>query len=298
MSLRFGGIHASTIVPMRADFSVDEAALAEHMRAVAAVPGISGLLVNGHAGENYVLTGAEQRLVVAIARAGVNRESSLTAAADAAAFEAAGADALLVFPPNSWALGHADDVVLTHHAHIRDATSLPLMLYGAPVTAGALAYPDTVLAALAQDRRVIGIKDGSWEVAAYEANRRLLKAVRPDFIVLGSGDEHLLASYLVGSDGSQVSLAAVIPETVCALWQACAAGDWAGARALHEVIYPLAVAIYRDKPGGRATARLKACLVILGRLGCDAVRPPQGSADPEEYRRLEAALAAITNSMP
>lgn len=303
MTSRFGGIHASTIVPMRPDASIDEAALAEHMRVVAATPGVRGLLVNGHAGENYVLTGAEQRRVVEIARAvmppdrsivvGVNRESSLAAAADAAAFEAAGADALLVFPPNSWALAHADDVVLTHHAHIRDATSLPLMLYGAPVTAGALAYLPSLLAALAEDRRVIGIKDGSWEVAAYEANRRLLKAARPDFVVLGSGDEHLLASYLIGSDGSQVSLAAVIPETVCALWQACEAGDWPRARGLHDIIYALAAAIYRDPPGGRATARLKACLVILGRLACDSVRPPQRSASPEEYRRLEAALAKI-----
>ena len=299
---RFGGIYASTIVPMRPDFSIDEPALAEHMRVVAACSGVNGLLVNGHAGENYVLTGAEQRRVVEIARAvvplrhpivaGVNRESSLAAASDAAAFEAAGADALLVFPPNSWALAHADDVVLTHHRHISGATTLPLMLYGAPVTAGALAYSGTILSALARDRRVIGIKDGSWEVAAYEANRRLLKAARPDFVVLGSGDEHLLASYLVGSDGSQVSLAAVIPETVCALWQACQRGDWPGARALHDAIYPLAAAIYRDPPGGRATARLKACLAILGRLACDAVRPPQRSATTEEYRRLEAALAA------
>lgn len=299
---RLVGIHASTIVPMRPDCSIDEAALAEHMRLVASVPGIRGLLVNGHAGENFVLTGAEQYRVVEIARAvvpagcmivaGVNRESSLAAARDAEALEALGADALLVFPPNSWALDHAEAAVAIHHAYVRDATCCPLLIYGAPVGAGAMAYSPSVLTTLARESRIVGIKDGSWEVAAYEANRRLLKTVRPDFVVLGSGDEHLLASYLVGSEGSQVSLAAVIPETVCALWDACQAGDWATARAVHEQIYPLAAAVYRDAPGGRATARLKASLRILGRIDCDAVRPPQPAATAGEYRALERALRA------
>ena len=297
---RLGGIHASTIVPMRADASIDEAALAEHMRVVSATPGVRGLLVNGHAGENFLLTGAEQRRVVEIARqvvpadrlivAGVNRESSLAASRDAAALEAAGADALLVFPPNSWTLDHAEAAVLLHHRHIKDATSCPLLVYGAPVGAGALAYPAAVLRALAEEKRIVGIKDGSWEVAAYEANRRLLKSLRPDFAVLGSGDEHLLASMVVGSEGAQVSLAAVVPETVVALWDACEARDWGRARAAHEAIYALAVAIYRDKPGGRATARLKACLRLLGRIPHDMLRPPQPPATAEEYRALVPAL--------
>ncbi len=270
------------------------------------VPGIRGLLVNGHAGENFVLTGAEQNRVVEIARAvvpadrvivaGVNRESSLAAARDAVALEAAGADALLVFPPNSWALDHAEAAVAIHHAQVRDATSCPLLIYGAPVGAGALAYSPSVLTTLAQEPRIVGIKDGSWEVAAYEANRRLLKAMRPEFVVLGSGDEHLLASYLVGTEGSQVSLAAVIPETVCALWDACQAGDWKAARAVHERIYPLAAAVYRDAPGGRATARLKACLRILGRIDCDAVRPPQPAASAKENHALEHALGVVCGS--
>src|SRR5438128_8454963 len=115
---RLRGIHAATIVPMKPDFSIDEEALATHVRRVASVPGINGLLVNGHAGENFVLSLAEKRRVVELACehapkdcvvvSGVNHESSLEAAREAALLEEAGADALLVFPPNSWALAHAD----------------------------------------------------------------------------------------------------------------------------------------------------------------------------------------------
>lgn len=297
---RLRGIHAATIVPMTSEFLIDEPALAAHIASVASVPGINGLLVNGHAGENFVLSLAEKRRVMEIARehapkkclvvSGVNHESSLEAAREAAALERAGADGLLVFPPNSWALPHADTCVIEHHRRVRDATTVPLLLYAAPIGAGAMAYARPLLEQLLADRRFVAIKEGSWEVAAYEHNLRLVRERRPEFTVLSSGDEHLLTSYVIGTAGSQVSLAAVAPELVVGLWRSVLAGDLGEARVIHEKLYPLVTAIYRDAPGGRAPARLKACLKLLGRLACDAVRPPQPSVTPTEQRALELAL--------
>jgi 4-hydroxy-tetrahydrodipicolinate synthase len=297
---RLRGIHAATIVPMTPDYGIDEAQLVAHLASVTSTPGINGLLVNGHAGENFVLSLAEKQRVVELARkhapkdclivSGVNHESSLEAAREAAALEQAGADGLLVFPPNSWALGHADDCVIEHHRRVRDATTVPLMLYAAPVGAGAMAYAPPLLARLVADPRFVAIKEGSWEVATYEQNLRLIRTLRPEFVMLGSGDEHLLTSYLVGSAGSQVSLACVVPELVVGLWNAAEVGDWERARAAHEKLYPLAVAIYRDAPGGRATVRLKACLKLLGRLSCDVARPPQPPVTSNELQALEQAL--------
>ncbi|WP_275197528.1 dihydrodipicolinate synthase family protein [Bradyrhizobium sp. CSA207] len=297
---RLSGIHAATIVPMMPDFQIDERQLALHLASVASTPGINGLLVNGHAGENFVLSLAEKQRVVELARehgpkdclivSGVNHESSLEAAREAAALEQAGADGLLVFPPNSWALGRADDCVIEHHRHIRNATTVPLMLYAAPAGAGAMPYAPSLLGRLVADPRFVAIKEGSWEVATYEQNLRLIRKLRPEFVVLGSGDEHLLTSYLVGSAGSQVSLACVVPKLVVSLWNAAEAGDWEQARAAHDKLYPLAVAIYRDAPGGRSTVRLKACLRLLGLLSCDAVRPPQPPATRGELQALEQAL--------
>jgi 4-hydroxy-tetrahydrodipicolinate synthase len=300
---RLVGIHASTVCPLRPDYSLDEEALASHVKSVVAVAGIEGLLINGHAGENFLLTGAEKTRVIEIVRAavgpkpfltsGVNTEASLAAADQARDAQAAGADAILLFPPNAWALGQEEDAVLTHHQHVIAACDLPVLIYQAPVGAGAMAYPVSTLRRLAQLPRVAGIKEGSWEVAAYEANRRAVKAIRPDLAVLGSGDEHLLTSYIIGSEGSQVSLAAVVPTQVVALWQAAARGDWDEARHWHDAIYPLVVAIYREAPAGRATARLKACLKILGRIPCDVVRPPMPVLPSDEYRRLEHALISL-----
>jgi 4-hydroxy-tetrahydrodipicolinate synthase len=300
---RLTGIHAATICPLKPDFSIDEEALAAHVEAVARHDGIEGLLINGHAGENFLLTREEKRRVVAICRqvlgpdvfltSGVNAESSLDAALHARDAEEAGADAILLFPPNAWGLFQDTDSALLHHQHAMAGCTLPFLLYQAPVGAGAMPYDPATLARLVALPRVAGIKEGSWEVAAYDANRRLAKALRLDLAVLGSGDEHLLTSYLIGSEGSQVSLAAVTPAPLVALWRAARDGDWEQARHWHEVIYPLACAVYREAPGGRATTRLKACLTILGQLACDAVRPPFMPLPQEEYRRLEKALAHV-----
>ncbi len=297
-AVRLAGVHAATVCPMRADFSVDEGALAAHVAAVA--PGVAGLLINGHAGENAYLTRAETRRVVEVVRAavgpgvfltsGVNAECSLRAAALAGDAEAAGADAVLVFPPNGWGLFRDEGAAELHHRHVLGACGLPVVLYQAPVGAGQMPYPPALLARLCAEPRVIGVKEGSWEVAAYEASRRAVRGVRADVAVMGSGDEHLMTSWLIGSEGSQVSLAAVAPGAVVALWKACAAGDWVAARRWHDVLYPLALAIYGVRPGGRATARLKACLWMLGRIPGPWVRPPLVALDSAEMDRLRAAL--------
>ena len=296
----YNGIYPATLCPLRADYSIDEAALAGHVSAMAEVPGHVGVLCNGHAGENFVLERAEKRRVVAVVReaigdraivvSGVNCENSLEAAEHAREAEAAGADALMIFAPNAWALGQDDTMALNHHRAVIEAVDLPIMLFQASVNAGHVAYRPEVLSRLVQLPRVVAIKDGSWEVARYEANRRLIKQVAPQVAVMGSGDEHLLTSYVVGSEGSLVSLSVVIPEPIVALYDAVRRGDLAAARAAHQVIYPLAKAIYGTPPGCHATARLKTCLKLLGRLDDDRVRPPIGPLPDDEVAMLRTAL--------
>ena len=226
----FGGVYAATVCPLREDFSPDEAALAAHCRTVSEVRGIRGLLVNGHAGENFSLDREEQNKVLEVVRrtvnseqaliVGINHESSLEAALQAKDAAARGADALMVFPPNSWALSVAPETIIAHHQLILQATELPVFLYQAPVGAGGMAYSEAVILALVELPQVVGIKEGSWEVARYEANRRLVQQSAPHVAVMASGDEHLLTSFVLGTEGSIVSLAALIPEVVVALYEA------------------------------------------------------------------------------
>ena len=60
------GIYAATLTPLTPDFAVDEAALAGHVSRVAEVAGMVGVMCNGHAGENHLLTREEKRRVTGI----------------------------------------------------------------------------------------------------------------------------------------------------------------------------------------------------------------------------------------
>lgn len=307
-SLTFRGIYAANVCPFTDDFSIDHQSLAEHVAAIAAVDGITGFLTNGHAGENYLLTRGEKKQVLEIVRdtigpahqiiAGIHAEGSTEAALEASDAELAGADALLVFPPFSWATSRSDEEVLAHHRSVIDAVDLPIMLYAAPVSSG-MAYGQELLGELVRQPRVVGIKEGSWETAHYEANRRLVKSINPECAVMASGDEHLLTCFVLGTEGSQVSIACIVPELVVELYSAVEAGDLSRAQAAHARLYPLATAIYGTAPARHAHARIKTCLMMLGRLKSDRVRPPIGSLSDQARRVLEQALGqAVSVTSP
>lgn len=307
--VRWHGIYPSTILPMRPDFTPDWDAYARHTAACGRHAGIAGVLCNGHAGESFVIDGAEKRRAVeatvaimgraGIVVAGINQESSLEAAREAADAAEAGADAILVVPPNGFALAQDDEMALRHHRLIAAAVpGMPMFLFQASHAAGRMAYTPAVLDRLLDLPDVVGIKEGGWEVNRYDAMRRQVAGRRPDVAVLASGDEHLLACMAHGSDGSMVSLAAIIPAEILALDAAMRASDLATARTLHAGIEPLADAIYGQPPAGRATARIKWCLAALGRIPCAAVRPPIGPVGEKEAALLRAALTAAGCAVP
>src|SRR6516225_4135499 len=78
---RLIGIHAATVCPLKPDYSIDEAALASHIEGVTRVHGIEGLLINGHAGENFLLSREEKRRVVEIARRAAGAKPFITSGA-------------------------------------------------------------------------------------------------------------------------------------------------------------------------------------------------------------------------
>ncbi|MCB8877493.1 dihydrodipicolinate synthase family protein [Acidisoma silvae] len=295
----FHGIYVATLTPFRADGQIDEPVLAAHFRSFATVPGIAGVLCNGHAAENFLLTREERRRVTEIAYetlgashiivSGVVAEATEEAALHAKDAADAGADVVLVFPPFSWALSQDDRMAVTHHRRIGQVCGVPLMLYQAGV-ASAMAYRPEVLAELVQIPNVVGIKEGSWESNAYDRNRRLVKDVAPHVAMMASGDEHLLSCFVVGSEGSLVSLAVLMPAEIVALDQAVRDEDLATAGALHARIQPLANAIYGHAPGGLATARLKACMVLTGAWTNGSPRAPISDLPPAEIARLRQAL--------
>jgi 4-hydroxy-tetrahydrodipicolinate synthase len=84
-------------------------------------------------------------------------------------------------------------------------------------------------------------------------------------------------------------MGSVVADLQSALFAAVQANDLARARALNDRLYPLASAFYAD-PFVDMHNRMKAALVLLGRIPSAAVRPPLVKVRPEEVERIQSAL--------
>src|SRR5207244_8739699 len=65
--LKFSGIMPANILPFKADLSVDEPAYRKHLRWLADTPGVTGIVVNGHAAEVASLSREERTRTLAVA---------------------------------------------------------------------------------------------------------------------------------------------------------------------------------------------------------------------------------------
>ena len=298
----FNGIYAATIVPMDQDGNINKIVLVDHLKEFSNIEGMTGLLINGHAGENYILNKEEQIELVKITRSvvsketivvsGLNFECSNTASEVAQQMVKNGADSIMIFPPFSWALLNDEDLIFNHHNLIAKKIKSPIMLYQASINAGLMAYNPATLERLINISEIVAIKEGSWETAKYDFNRRLTKSIRPEVAVMASGDEHLLSCFMIGSEGSLVSLAIIIPDAIIGLYKSIINKNFEEAIRYHNIIYPLAKAIYGTKPAGYATARLKTCLKLIGKIPNDKMRNAMEPLNKVEIENLKKAISS------
>ena len=299
----WNGIYVATICPIDKSGNISEEEFSKHLTDVSYKKGIKGILINGHAGENHLLNRDEKKRIVELTRdtigndglivCGINCESSKESQLHTEDAISAGADAIMVFPPFSWSLSLTTKMAFNHHELISKVSNSPMFIYQASIGSGQMAYSKETLRELIKLPSVVAIKEGSWETSRYEENRRFIKENNPNISVMASGDEHLLACFIIGSEGSLVSLAAIIPEKIVDLYNAVNSNDINAAKKIHTQIYPLAKVIYGTIPSGFAAARIKACLRILGRLKDDNMILPGYKVDDKELKKLKNVLNEI-----
>ncbi len=299
------GVIPATLLAFDEDMLIDEAASRSHLRDVAATAGLNAITVNGHASEVHACSFDEQRRILEFSLDeagdrlpminGIYSDSSLEAARLARMAEAAGASALLVFPPNSMIMGGQlrPEMALTHFKTIADATGLPMIVFQYPQASG-LGYPfETLLRVVEAVPSIKAIKDWSNDAMLHEKHIRSLQsgaAGRP-ITVLTTHSSWLMASLSMGANGLLSGAGSVIPDLQVALFQAVKAGDLSGAQAINDQIYPLAQAFYTP-PFLDMHNRMKECLVLLGRQQRAVVRPPLMKLSGDEIDRLGRALGA------
>jgi 4-hydroxy-tetrahydrodipicolinate synthase len=299
------GVIPATLLAFAEDMSIDEAASRSHLRDVAATAGLNAITVNGHASEVHACSFDEQRRILEFSLDeagdqlpminGIYADGSLEAARLARMAAAAGASALLVFPPNSMIMGGQlrPEMALTHFKTIADATDLPMIVFQYPQVSGQ-GYPfETLLRLVEAVPSIKAIKDWSNDAMLHEKHIRGLQggaAGRP-ITVLTTHSSWLMASLSLGANGLLSGAGSVIPELQVALFQAVKAGDLPSAQAINDQIFPLAQAFYRP-PFLDMHNRMKECLVLLGRQQRAVVRPPLMKLPDDEIAELGHALRA------
>ena len=296
------GVIPATLLAFDDDFGIDEPSSRRHLRDTADVAGIGAITVNGHASEVHACSFDEQRRILEFSLDevgdrlplvnGVYADGSLRAAEIARMSAAAGAAALLVFPPNSMSMGGQlrPEMAIAHFKTIADATDLPIILFQYPMATG-LGYPfDTLLRLLDEVPGIVAIKDWCSDAMLHERHIRTLQALPRPVAVLTTHSAWLMASLGMGAAGLLSGAGSVIADLQVALFQAIQRSDLSAARAVNDRIYPLAQAFYAP-PFLDMHNRMKECLVLLGRLPKAVVRPPLMKLPAAEIERLRAALA-------
>jgi 4-hydroxy-tetrahydrodipicolinate synthase len=291
------GVVVATVLPFDTAQEIDWHSYASTLDYCAAPQGIEAVFVNGHAGEGATLGAAERRDVLRFTRnhiapekrliAGVIAQSTREAIVVAREAQAAGADMLTIFPPANFA-GARTAMVVEYVRAIWEAVEMPLIMFQYPLGSG-YGYSTETLLALAQLPGVIGVKEGSDTIRAYEENWFALKAARPNFAVLASNFDWFLAQLASGSDGILSGLASVAPGPLVELWQAGTRGDLSAMRAVSARMLPLVRAIYAT-PRNEMYARIKFALHILGVIDSPTTRSPLLPIEPATAEAIRAAL--------
>lgn len=298
----YKGILPAMQVPFRPDYSIDEPELRRFSSWLASVPGITGLVTNGHTGEVFALDAHERaevtRIVAEEAKgrmpvvSGICVEGIGEACEHALLAKKAGASGLLVMPPHQWLrFGMKPEHVVEHFTEIGKASGLDLVVHIYPSWTRA-AYSSELLAELARVPWVKAFKIGTRDMNKYAVDIRYIREAAPEKAAITCHDEYLLASMVQGVDGALVGFASFIPHKIVALYEAVKAGDLKRAMQIQSEINPLKDVVYgMGEPTGEAHARMKYAMYRAGMFKSPLVRRPTNVPSGAVAKSIDDALA-------
>jgi 4-hydroxy-tetrahydrodipicolinate synthase len=224
---------------------------------------------------------------------GVYQDGSAKAARIAADAEAAGADALLVFPSVVFDGGSQlrPEMAFAHYSEIAAATSLPMIAFVYSSASGLRLGTDAIVRICSEIDNVVAIKEWSNDIVAYERNLRAVRELDKPVSVLSSFSRSLLASLVLGADGVLSGHGSIVVDLHVELWRAVEKQDLAEARRIWDRIRPLAEVCYAD-PFLDGHNRMKVALAELGRIDEAHVRPPLLPVTDAERSRIADAVRA------
>jgi 4-hydroxy-tetrahydrodipicolinate synthase len=294
--MELSGCGTALVTPFRADGSIDEDALAQHVRNQIDA-GIRVLVPCGTTGEAATLTEDETLQVISVTCAtaagraavfaGCTHNATAVAVARARRLERiAGLTGILT--ANPYYNRPSQQGQYEHFRAIAEATALPILLYNIPGRTGANLEPATVLR-LAELPNIIGIKESSGNVVQITELLTELQTSGPTGFSVFAGDDALALPVLALGGVGLISVASnVIPKQMSAMVDAALANDWLTARRINRQFYRLMQANFSEP----SPAPVKALLAICG-FGEDHLRLPMVPVTKATRRKLETMAGEL-----
>ncbi len=299
MALNLDGLIPATVLPMRADGSIDEDGLRSYIGWIAR-QGPVALAINVDTGEGPHLTHDEKIRVLNIVRdatdlpivAGLAGPSTDAAVRQARDFKAAGANALLVFPIPAYLSEPLDPRIPVQYHEAIAQVGLPLILFQLQPALAGLDYEPDTLRAMASVEGVVAIKEASFDARRFVETARLLADLPRSIALLTGNDNFILESFMLGATGALIGFGAVMTREQVDMIEAWHGGRIDEAKALGERVQRLADVVFA-RPVGDYRVRLKECLRILGVIEAAHVRKPLLPITDAERARLADVLREV-----
>ncbi len=298
-SLNLQGIIPATVLPLTVDFEPDLRTLERYLDWVIRQHPV-GLAINVDTGEGPHLSRDERVAVLKTATnvargrcsiiAGVTGPYTAAAVEQARDAQAAGADAVMIFPVPAFQAHPLDpEVPFRYHNAIASAIDLPIVLFQLRAVLGGIEYTRETLSRLLEIDSVVAIKDACFDPAKF-LQLRATRNEMPHKIALLTGNDNFIAHSLVlGADGALIGFGTLATALQVQMYDAAKRRDHETLFRLSALLEPLVDVIFAP-PVPDYRARTKEALVMQGILPNACVRPPLLPIGDEERARIRRAM--------
>jgi len=299
------GVTPAIVTPFDEKGDVDYDSLLSYCSWLKTIPGVTGIVVNAHAGEGTSLSEEERATITREVKAavpdlhivaGVGGDGTRVVAREAELAAKAGADSLLVFPAlASLRFGYQEGSVQDRFREVLRAGGLPTIVFNFPGTTKAT-YPIELLLELFAMDGVFALKDGVRDMIRWDVETPIIRKNFPDIQILTCQDEFLLHT-MWESDGALVGYAALIPELMVELLEKAKAHDYDAAKEVYDRMLPITRAVYHRSSHIESTTAMKIGLVQRGIIASATVRSPLMPLEDSAPGQIRAALAGAGVSL-
>lgn len=258
--------------------------------------GISAVCPVGTTGESATLTYEEDRICMEIAvavckgtstkvLAGAGSNSTAEAIEAAKTAQACGVDAIFSVAP--YYNKPSQEGLYQHYKAIAESVSdLPFMLYNVPGRTVVDISADTVIRLYDDVSNIYGIKEATGSI---ERTIELLSR-RPELKVF-SGDDAIDYAILANGGAGITSVTSnLLPDLKAQLVAKALGGDFSGAKALNDELFPINKALFLESN----PVMIKAAMYIAGLIDTLEYRLPLVAPSAENLKRLENVMKNYT----